>query len=111
MPDEQTRRIKVELLMPGDIILTASRGKVSKAIRLATKGQVSHAMICVQHGSIVDSTDDGVQAHNIQRELYGPDDHVMSGRRSAIKGLCEDIRQYRVRSCLRPVGVGIIHWP
>ncbi|EXS71102.1 YiiX/YebB-like N1pC/P60 family cysteine hydrolase [Sphingobium sp. Ant17] len=76
MPDEQTRRIKVELLMPGDIILTASRGKVSKAIRLATKGQVSHAMICVQHGSIVDSTDDGVQAHNIQRELYGPDDHV-----------------------------------
>lgn len=76
MPDEQTRRIKVELLMPGDIILTASRGKVSKAIRLATKGQVSHAMICVQHGSIIDSTDDGLQAHNIQRELYGPDDHV-----------------------------------
>ncbi|MCB4860959.1 hypothetical protein K7W03_15305 [Sphingobium sp. PNB] len=33
-------------------------------------------MICVQHGSIVDSADDGVQAHNIQRELYGPDDHV-----------------------------------
>ncbi|OUC53027.1 MULTISPECIES: YiiX/YebB-like N1pC/P60 family cysteine hydrolase [Sphingomonadaceae] len=76
MPDEEIRRIKVERLMPGDIILTASSGKVSKAIRIASKGQVSHAMICVQHGSIIDSTNDGVQAHNIQRELYGPDDHV-----------------------------------
>ncbi|WP_150293601.1 YiiX/YebB-like N1pC/P60 family cysteine hydrolase [Sphingobium estronivorans] len=76
MPDEEIRRIKVERLRPGDIILTASSGKVSKAIRIASKGQVSHAMICVQHGSIIDSTDDGVQAHNIQRELYEPDDHV-----------------------------------
>ncbi|MFD2427611.1 YiiX/YebB-like N1pC/P60 family cysteine hydrolase [Sphingobium scionense] len=76
MPDEEIRRIKVERLMPGDIILTASSGKMSKAIRLASKGQVSHAMICVQHGSVIDSTDDGVQAHNIQRELYGPDGHI-----------------------------------
>jgi uncharacterized protein YycO len=76
VPDEEIRRIKVERLMPGDIILTASSGKVSNAIRIASKGQVSHAMICVQHGSIIDSTDDGVQAHNIQRELYEPDDHV-----------------------------------
>lgn len=77
MPYEETRRIKVEQLVPGDIILTASRAKVSKAIRLANKGQVSHAMICVGHGSIIDSTDDGMQAHNIQRERYGPDDHVI----------------------------------
>ncbi|MCY1170834.1 hypothetical protein [Sphingomonas echinoides] len=77
MPYEETRRIKVEQLVPGDIILTASRAKVSKAIRLASKGQVSHAMICVGHGSIIDSTDDGMQAHNIQRERYGPDDHVI----------------------------------
>ncbi len=76
MPDEEIRRIRVERLEPGDIILTASSGKVSKAIRIASQGQVSHAMICVQHGSIIDSTDNGVQAHNIQRELYGPDDHV-----------------------------------
>lgn len=72
-----TRRIRVESLEPGDIVLTAGPGKVSKVIRRASKGDVSHAMICVQNGSIIDSTDLGVQAHNIQRELYGPDDHVV----------------------------------
>lgn len=75
--DEETvRRVRVELLEPGDIILTASSGKMSKAIRLTTRGEVSHAMICVQHGSIIDSTDYGVQAHNIQRELYTSQDDV-----------------------------------
>lgn len=72
-----TRRIRVESLERGDIVLTAGPGKVSKVIRRASKGDVSHAMICVQNGSIIDSTDFGVQAHNIQRELYGPDDHVV----------------------------------
>lgn len=72
-----TRRIRVESLEPGDIVLTAGPGKVSKVIRRASKGDVSHAMICVQNGSIIDSTDLGVQAHNVQRELYGPDDHVV----------------------------------
>lgn len=68
------RRVRVEALRPGDIVLTATTGKVSKVVRRATKGDVSHAMICVQHGSTIDSTDDGVQASNIQRELYGADD-------------------------------------
>lgn len=70
------RRVKVELLQPGDIVLTATTGKVSKVIRRASKGIVSHAMICVQHGSTIDSTDNGVQASNIQRELYEPNDTV-----------------------------------
>lgn len=68
--------MRVESLQPGDIVLTATSGKVSKVVRRATKGDVSHAMICVQHGSTIDSTDDGVQASNIQRELYGIDDTV-----------------------------------
>jgi len=67
----------VERLEPGDIVLTATPGKVGKVVRRATKGEVSHAMICVQHGSIIDSTDGGVQASNIQRELYGGDDTVI----------------------------------
>lgn len=70
------KRIKVELLEPGDIVLTADGGKTSRLVRLASKGAVSHAMICVQSGSIIDSTDFGVQAHNIQRELYPADDRV-----------------------------------
>jgi hypothetical protein len=70
------RRIKVELLQPGDIVLTATTGKVSKVIRRVSKGIVSHAMICVQHGSTIDSTDNGVQASNIQRELFDSVDTV-----------------------------------
>jgi hypothetical protein len=70
-------RVMVERLRPGDIVLTATQGKVSKVVRRATKGVVSHAMICVEHGSTIDSTDGGVQASNIQRELYGAEDTVM----------------------------------
>lgn len=70
-------RIIVERLQPGDIVLTATPGKIGKLVRKATKGEVSHAMICVQHGSTIESTDDGVQASNIQRELYGAEDTVI----------------------------------
>ena len=75
-PAPHMKRIKVELLEPGDIVLTADAGKTSRLVRLASKGAVSHAMICVQSGSIIDSSDFGVQAHNIQRELYAADDRV-----------------------------------
>ncbi|WP_155737471.1 hypothetical protein [Agrobacterium tumefaciens] len=47
------KRIKIEILQPGDIILTARPGKGSKFIRGATGGMVSHAMICVQQGSFI----------------------------------------------------------
>lgn len=76
MSSSMMRRIKVELLEPGDIVLTSAPGKISRGIRAVTKGEVSHAMICVTNGSIIDSTDYGVQAHNIQRELYGDGDTV-----------------------------------
>jgi hypothetical protein len=70
-------RVMVEHLRPGDVLLTATPGKVGKVVRRATKGEVSHAMICVQHGSTIDSTDDGVQASNIQREFYRAEDTVI----------------------------------
>lgn len=68
------KRIKFETLKPGDIILTASKSKVGKSVRIFTQGIVSHAMIYVQHGSIIDSTSDGVQARNLQRELFKDDE-------------------------------------
>ncbi|MCA0418594.1 MAG: hypothetical protein LCH80_07720 [Proteobacteria bacterium] len=70
------RRIRVDRLRPGDIVLTSNMGATSKLVRRASKGIVSHAMICVQHGSVIDSTGDGVQARNIQRELFRPRDQV-----------------------------------
>lgn len=68
--------IEVEGLLPGDIILTARPGKLGKSIRRLTSGEVSHAMICVQAASFIDSTMNGVQASNIQRE-YFEDDEVL----------------------------------
>lgn len=70
------KRIKSEKLQPGDIILTASRTKAGKTVRLATGGDVSHAMICVQHGSIIDSTSHGVQAWNEASRVFGRRFHL-----------------------------------
>ncbi|MDX8521760.1 YiiX/YebB-like N1pC/P60 family cysteine hydrolase [Mesorhizobium dulcispinae] len=73
------KRIKIDSVEPGDILFTARPG-TSKVIRIATHGTVSHAMICVQHGSFIDSTMDGVQARNLQRELFEDDEKVFHFR-------------------------------
>ncbi|MDX8548031.1 YiiX/YebB-like N1pC/P60 family cysteine hydrolase [Mesorhizobium sp. VK25A] len=70
---------KIDSVRPGDILFTARPG-TSKAIRIATHGIVSHAMICVQHGSFIDSTMDGVQARNLQRELFEDDEKAFHFR-------------------------------
>jgi len=74
------KRIKIGTVEPGDILFTARPGKLSKTIRGTTGGTVSHAMICVQHGSFIDSTSDGVQARNLQRELFADDEEVYQFR-------------------------------
>lgn len=74
------KRIKIEKLQPGDIILTASHTKSGKTVRLATGAAVSHVMICVQHGSIIDSTSNGVQARNLQREFFDDDEKIWAFR-------------------------------
>lgn len=74
------KRLVLDNVQPGDILFTARPGKVSKAIRVSTGGVVSHAMICVQHGSFIDSTSEGVQAWNLQRELFDEDEMVFHFR-------------------------------
>ncbi len=74
------KRIRVDALQPGDIILTASKTAAGKAIRTTTVAMVSHAMICVGHGSVIDSTGDGVQARNVQREFFRPLERVYAFR-------------------------------
>lgn len=74
------KRISINSVQPGDILFTARPGKISKSIRFSTGGIVSHAMICVQHGSFIDSTADGVQARNLQRELFEDDEQVFHFR-------------------------------
>lgn len=65
------KMINIELLKKGDVVLTTSSQKrTSGVIRAVTKSDISHAMICVSHGSVIDSTSDGVQARNIQKMFY-----------------------------------------
>ena len=49
------KRIKIDSVEPGDILFTARPG--SKLVRFATRGIVSHALICVQQGSFIELYD------------------------------------------------------
>ena len=49
-------------LRTGDIILTSGSNKMSKAVRRATNSAISHAMIYVQHSSVIDATAEGVHS-------------------------------------------------
>jgi hypothetical protein len=65
------KKINIDNLRKGDIVLTTSPDKkTSGIIRAVTKSDISHAMICVSYGSVIDSTGDGVQARNIQKVFY-----------------------------------------
>lgn len=70
------KRVQIGKTQVGDIILTASHSKAGKAIRASTGAVVSHAIICVQYGSIIDSTADGVQSRNLQREFFEDDEEI-----------------------------------
>lgn len=54
----------------GDVILTTTSQKLSKIIKTFTHSDYSHAMIYVGGCSCIDSTGNGVQAHNTQRMLF-----------------------------------------
>jgi hypothetical protein len=64
------KRLKISALQRGDVILTTTTETMSKAIRWGTKSDISHAMVCVQHGSVIDATAEGVHARNVQRLFF-----------------------------------------
>lgn len=65
--------INMDTLQVGDIVLTTSTQKPSAIIRALSRSDISHAMICVSPGSVIDSTLDRVQARNVQKILYEDD--------------------------------------
>ncbi|WAH56995.1 hypothetical protein LZ023_29005 [Pseudomonas silvicola] len=73
------KKIDTSKLKKGDVILTTSIEPLSGKIRALTDSDISHAMIYVSDGSVMDSTSEGVQARNIQKMFY-PDEcaiHVL----------------------------------
>lgn len=67
------KRLNEAVMKPGDIVLTTTTAAVSKAIRVATGSDISHAMVCVEDRSIIDATGEGVHARNTQRLLFDGD--------------------------------------
>ena len=57
-------------LEDGDILLTTQKHHVSKAIRLATNSEFSHAILYLGNGTCIHSTGDGVHSENPQRILF-----------------------------------------
>jgi Permuted papain-like amidase enzyme, YaeF/YiiX, C92 family len=66
------RRLNENVLKRGDIVLSTGVAFVSKAIRIATKSDISHAMLYVEDRSVIDATGEGVHARNTQRLLFEP---------------------------------------
>lgn len=64
------KKIDTTKLQKGDIILSTSLDDFSEAVRSATSSDISHAMIYVSDGSVMDSTGEGVQARNIQKIFF-----------------------------------------
>jgi hypothetical protein len=115
------KRLKMSSLVRGDIILTTTTAAVSKAIRWGTKSDISHAMICVQHGSVIDATSDGVHARNMQR-LFFHDEcalHVFRLKaalsRDEIEQICRFVRErigseYSTREAVKVAIGGSNQW-
>lgn len=67
------KKINTSKLRKGDIILSTSTAAESRLIRIAIRSDISHAMLYVANGSVMDSTGEGVQARNIQKMFYDDD--------------------------------------
>lgn len=64
------KKLNVDILQAGDIILTSAVTPTSKVIRTATQSDVSHAILCVEPHSVIDASMDGVHARNPQRMFF-----------------------------------------
>lgn len=83
-------------LQIGDIILTTENHLTSKAIRFATNSDISHAMLYVARGSVIDSTPEGVHARSTGRMFFDDDCavHVRRMRRALTTAQTDVIVRY-----------------
>lgn len=115
------KKLNEKSLRIGDIILTTTPAFNSKAIRLATRSDISHAMIYVEDHSVIDATDEGVQARNTQRLIFDDDSsvHVLRYREGLsseqVRAICQFARsqvgaEYSVKEAIRTVVGGARSW-
>src|SRR5665647_1594993 len=113
------KRLNASVLQRGDVILTTSAELVSKAVRVGTKDDISHAMVYVQHSSVIDATNDGVHARNTQRLFFDDKCSLHVFRLKAglspeqAQAVCQFVRQrvgseYSIKEAIRTVVGGSI---
>lgn len=115
------RRLNEHVLKPGDIVLTTTTAVVSKAIRIATASDISHAMVCVEDRSVIDATGEGVHARNTQRLFFEEDcsihvlrlsdglpDHQLAAVRTYMRGHIGT--QYSAKEAMLTVLGGARRW-
>lgn len=78
------KRIDFSKLRKGDILLTTSTHLQSTVIRTVTKSDISHAMLYVANGSVMDSTGEGVHARNLRRMIYDDECAIYAYRAKAV---------------------------
>lgn len=74
------KRLNDQKLFLADVILTTSDAGVSKVIRATTGSPISHAMIYVDHCSVIDATNDGVHSANTQRLFFEQHNSILALR-------------------------------
>lgn len=115
------KRLNEKTLKVGDIILTTTAAAVSKAIRVATRSDISHAMVYVEDRSVIDATSEGVQARNTQRLLFEDDCKIYALRlrdgisTDQLRAVCMFVRskigtQYATKEAVRTVVGGAREW-
>lgn len=63
------RDIPISQLMPGDILLSRSRGLISEAIRFIDRSQVSHSALFIgRHGGTSRSVGEAIREGVVRRE-------------------------------------------
>ncbi|WP_196137475.1 papain-like cysteine protease family protein [Aliikangiella sp. G2MR2-5] len=70
-PGQGGRSIGLDALQQGDIIVTTARHPVSYAIRVGTLSAVSHAMLYVGNGNIIEAVGDGVREIPLAQAIEG----------------------------------------
>lgn len=92
------KRLNDAVLKPGDIVLTTATATISKAIRIATRSDISHAMVYVEDRSVIDATGEGVHARNTQRLFFQEECSVYVHR---LRDGISDAQLAEVRTYLR----------
>ncbi|MCW8880584.1 MAG: YiiX/YebB-like N1pC/P60 family cysteine hydrolase, partial [Kangiellaceae bacterium] len=70
-PGEGGQSIGLDALQQGDIIVSTARHPVSYAIRIGTLSAVSHAMLYVGNGNIIEAVGDGVREIPLAQAIDG----------------------------------------